>query len=121
MPAGEIHLSDFGTQFQFTIRDQDSNIVDVSNSSIKQVTFLVPPGVILNPLFPANPNNNTFTRNLGFLTDGTDGICTYTIQSGELNTPGLWAFQCFVVGPSGAWNSDVTQFRILENLYIGSP
>lgn len=104
MGAGETHNTDYGTQFQFEILDQDSGIVDISNASVKQVTF-------------QKPDASTFTRNMGFLTNGTDGIATYTTVSGDINQVGSWQFQCFVIVPSGAYNSDVVKFEVFENLY----
>ena len=107
MPAGEIHVGDIGTQFQLTVLDQNSNNVDISSATIKQITF-------------QRPDATTFTNNCGFLTNGTDGVLTYTTVSGDFNLPGIWAFQGYVSMPSGTWFTDITRFSVFENIYIGS-
>lgn len=107
MPAGEIHMNDFGTSFQVTFLDQNSNIIDISSSVARQIMF-------------ERPDGTTFTQGMGFLNSGSDGVATYTIQSGDLNLPGIWRFQGYVSMPSGTWYSDITNFQVFENIYIGS-
>jgi len=107
MPAGEIHMNDIGTQFRLTYKDQDSNAIDISSATVNQIMF-------------QRPDATTFSKNMGFLTNGTDGIATYTTVSGDLNFPGIWAFQGYVGMPSGTWFSDITRFTVYENIYLGS-
>lgn len=101
----EIHVYD-STKFELTIMD-DGSIVDISTKQVANITF-------------QRPDGTAFQQNLGFLTDGTDGIAVYQASSGDLNLPGVWAFQAYFLFPSGQYNSDIVRFKVLENIYLAS-
>lgn len=107
MPVGEVHNWDFGTRFELTVKDQDSNVIDLSNASVKQIMF-------------QRSDANTLIANLGCNTNCSDGVVVYTAVSGDLSLTGIWAFQCYFSTPSGTWFSDIVRFPVYENLYIGS-
>jgi hypothetical protein len=103
MSAGEIHKDDIGVVFEFTVKDQDGVVVDVSGASTKTFIFDKPDGTNVN-------------KTASFGTDGTDGILTYTTVSGDLDQIGIWHHQAHVVIPSGDFHSDITEFRVYPNL-----
>ena len=67
---------------------------------------------------------DTFTSSAGtdltadatFYTDGTDGILTYTTQSGDLNICGKWRIQWYVTFSVGSWKTDIKTFKVYDNL-----
>lgn len=102
MAANEVHVSDIGTVFEVTIKD-DTVAVDVSTASTKNLLFRKPDGTIL-------------TKAASFKTTGADGIIQYVTISGDLSMPGLWNLQAHIVMSSGNWKSDVATFEVHPNL-----
>jgi len=102
----DIHVYD-STFFQFTVMD-DGSIVDISSQIAMNVTF-------------QRPDGTAFQKNMGFLTNGTDGIATYQASSGDLNLPGVWTYQTYFLFPSGQYYSTEARFKVLENIYLATP
>ena len=103
MGANEIRKNDVGTVFTGTIRDSDNNIVDLVTAITKQIILLRPDGTNL-------------TADASFYTDGTDGVLTYTTQSGDLNMCGKWRIQWYVTLDTGNWKTDIKTFKVYDNL-----
>lgn len=102
MAANEIHKNDVGTIFTITIYDGDS-IVDISTATNKQFYF-------------RKPDGTTATVSGTFSTNGSDGKLTYTFGSGELDVDGRWRMQAYLTFPSGNWYSDITTFKVYDNI-----
>jgi len=102
MPATEVHLGDVGTQFQVTFKD-GSTVVDISEATTKQLIF-------------KKPSGNVLTKSGTFLTDGSDGILTYTTVSGDVNEIGRWQLQGYLVIAGKIFSSDIVKFRVYRNL-----
>ena len=102
MPSEQIRQNDFGTVFQFTIKDSDV-VVNLSSATTKQIIFTKPDGTKL-------------TKTASFLTDGTDGIIYYTTISGDLDTCGVWQSQASLVFASSAYKTDIIKFQVHRNL-----
>lgn len=101
--ACEIHLNDIGTQFTITIKDCNSNAIDISASTSLQVIF-------------KKPSGSTLTKDGTFYTDGTDGKISYTTVDGDLNEIGSWKIQAQVIALNGSWKSDFKTFKVHRNL-----
>lgn len=99
----EIHLNDIGTVINVTIKDCNSNVLDISSATSKTITF-------------KKPSGSTVTTSANFSTDGTDGIVTYTAASGLFDEVGSWKIQAEVVAPNGKWKSTYESFKVYRNL-----
>jgi len=102
MSSREIRLGDIGTVFEITLME-DSDVVDVSSATTKQIIF-------------EDPSGTTRTKPAAFSTTGADGKIKYTSVSGDLNRTGKWKMQAYVETPSGKWHSDIASFRVYPNL-----
>ena len=103
MASGEIHKGDIGTILEFTITDQDGVVVDVSSASTKQIFLRSPYGKIL-------------TKTAAFTTTGGDGKIKYVTISGDIDAPGEWKAQAYVVTSAGSWKTDSTTFTVYANI-----
>jgi len=103
----EAHYNDVGTVFLVTVQDCVSGTaaaLDVSSATSLQLVFSAPDGT-----------SSTKTATLN--TDGTDGKIKYTTVDGDLDQVGTWRLQARVVfGVTGDWRSDISTFKVLENL-----
>lgn len=99
----EIHIGDYNTLFKATIKDQDDNVVDISSATSKYLIF-------------EDPQCNIYTKVASLYTDGTDGIIKYNSESGLFNIGGIWQIQGQVSYSDGSWYSDISEFRVRDNL-----
>lgn len=102
MAANEIRINDSGTIFYGTINDE-SGVVDLSGTTTKQIILLKPDGTKIEAA-------------ASFVTDGTDGRLSYTIQNTDLSVCGIWRVQWYVVMSSGSWKTDIKTFKVYSNL-----
>jgi hypothetical protein len=100
--AAEIHVGDIGLTFRVTIKDQDSNVVNLSETLTKQI--------ILN-----KPNGEILTKNATFYTDGTDGIIEYVTVEGDLDTQGIWKIQGYVVFETSEFRTNKESFWVYND------
>lgn len=98
----EIHQWDVGTSFTLTVKD-NGVVVDVSGATTKQITF-------------KNPSGSKFTKDLTFVTDGSDGQVRYITVSGDLNLTGTWTYQLYFILPSWEGRTSVHNFEVHKNL-----
>lgn len=98
-----IHLGDIGTSFRISILDCNSNAIDISNASTKQIIF-------------KKPGGGSLTKTASFVTDGTDGLLEYNTISGDLDEVGTWKIQAYVVAPNGSWRTNFSSFKVHRNL-----
>jgi len=101
MAANEIHLNDIGTVFTITLKD-GSSVVDISSATTKIIIFGKPDGTSVS-------QTGTFTS------DGTDGKMYYTSVDGDLDQPGWWKIQAYIID-SGTWKSDIGNFEVHANI-----
>ena len=103
----QAHVNDIGTIFRVTVYDMTSTggttVADINTATTKQFTF-------------KRPDGTTFDRTAVFTTDGTDGQIQYLSVDGDLNVPGTWHLQAYVVTPAGSWKTEFGLFRVYENL-----
>lgn len=102
MAAGEIHVGDVGVDFQFTVKDQNGDIVDVSGFT-NNIIFKKPDNTILN--VPAS-----------FITNGIDGGIHYKTLNGDLNLAGMWRVQISITNATVTYDSDINTFKVYRNL-----
>ena len=100
--AQEIHKDDVGTKFVVKIQD-GNDIVDLSAATQKQILFL-------------KPSTGTITGTASFLTDGTDGILTYTAVTGDLDETGDWFLQARLDFGSSMFRSNKEPFEVFGNI-----
>lgn len=98
-----IHVGDIGTLFKVTMKDQDGVVVSLSGATSLQVKF-------------QKPDESVIVKTASLFTDGTDGIVTYTTQSGDLDQPGAWKLQAVVAKGGGQWSSDLIKFKVAANI-----
>ena len=102
--ASAIRIGDIGTSFEITIKNQDGTVVDVSGVSTKRIDF-------------EKADGSALQATASFKTDGTDGIITYAVVSGDLNLAGNWKLQAYIVLSGGnTFYSDISRFLVEENL-----
>src|SRR5687767_13585106 len=103
MPINEVHLNDFGTIFQFEIKDEDDAVVDVSTATTREIVFKKLTGDILS-------------KTASLVNAGTDGLVKYVIASGDIDTVGQWRVQGRVILSGKQFSSDIHTFKVFENL-----
>ena len=102
--AAQIHVSDIGVVFRYTITDEDGNAVDISGATTKQIKYRSPGGF-------------TTTVAATFTSDGTDGVLEARTWTPPDNTRGLWTAQVYLAGVNGfSGHSEADQFSVAGNL-----
>lgn len=102
MPS-EIHVSDVGTAFTITVKDEDDAVVDISSASTLQIIF-------------KKPDGSTLVKTATLSGDGTDGKMEYTTVSGDLDDDGTWEIQGFVDLGSTSFYTNISTFKVYRNL-----
>lgn len=97
----EIHV-DATFNFVVTIQDSDG-VLDVSDATSKYLLI-------------KKSDDTVLTKNMSFLTDGTEGKLKYVIADGDLDIPGLYKYQVLIITPDYQFYSDIGQFRVYPNL-----
>ena len=101
----EIHVGDIGTIFEITLTDCE-DIVDVSSANILELIFKLPDNA-----------ETILTKTATLVTDGTDGVISYTTIEGDLSISGKWKLQAQIGFPnSTSWKSDIASFKVYSNL-----
>lgn len=103
MAAGEVRLGDIGTDFEFTIKNQDGTAQDISAATTKQIIF-------------KKPDLTTSTKTAVLVNTGTDGKMKYKTISGDLDQIGAWSVQARVVLSTDDFKSDIATFSVHPNL-----
>jgi hypothetical protein len=101
--AAELHVGDIGTQFIFTLKDQDDAVVNISAATTLQVLFRKPSCTLL-------------TRDATLYTDGTDGKFIYTTVSGDFDEAGSYKIQGYVVISSNEWHTNYFTEKVHRNI-----
>ena len=94
---------DYGTEIYITVKNLNGAVIDISSATQKDFIF-------------KKYDGTTVTKEATFSTDGTDGILKYTVESGLLDTIGLWNLQVHIVMPTGEWYSSIINFDVKNNL-----
>ena len=108
MAHADIRVGDIGTAFRLTIVDEVEDVVNISAATTLEIRFNKPDGTSVD-------------QAAAFRTDGTDGVIEYVTVSGDLDMPGKWQIQAYIVTPVGEWRSEVEVFWVKENLPAPTP
>lgn len=98
----EIHKNDIGTKFLVTIKD-GTTAEDVSSATTKELIF-------------KKPGETTVTQTATFESDGSDGKIYYISIADDLNEIGTWNLQARIVMPTGTFKTDISNFKVYDNL-----
>ena len=93
-----LRVGDYGATFEDTILD-NGVAEDISTATTLQFIFEKPDGTLA-------------TKTGSFTTDGTDGKMQYTIESGLLDSAGVWQYQTYVVTLTRVWKSEIVSFFV---------
>ena len=103
MAAEEIHIGDIGTIFEVTVMD-GLVVVDISSASLMQIIF-------------EKPDKAKVINTAVLTSGGVDGKMQYVISNAaELDLKGSWKIQGTVTLPTGKWSTDISKFKVYENL-----
>lgn len=98
----KIFKGDIGTVFRGTFKE-DGTAFSIAGATTKDIIF-------------EKPDGTSVTKAGSFFTDGSDGILQYTSIADDLNQGGKWRLQGYIILPSGAWHSDVVNFKVYDYL-----
>ncbi len=98
----KVFVGDIGTVFRGTFKE-DGTAVSIVGATTKNIIF-------------EKPDGTTVTQAGSFFTDGSDGVLQYASIANDLNQGGKWRLQGHIILPSGAWHSDVVNFKIYDTL-----
>lgn len=99
----EIHVGAVGLSIRPHIIDENEDDIDVSGATTKQVLI-------------TDPDGNTSAESADFVTDGTDGLIEYVTQAGDLDEPGWWQAQGYIVTGTKSFKTKILRFQVKENL-----
>jgi hypothetical protein len=98
-------VGDIKTKLDFTVKDQNGNVVDISNAVEKKVTIL------------RYRDNSKDVRDCVLLNDGTDGMMRYITTIDDFTTYGIYKVQGFVKFPDGSeFHTSIKSFDVEKNL-----
>lgn len=102
MSLDKIVNGDYGQTVEITFIDVDTDAAaDISSyTTAQQMIFTSPSGV-------------EATKTAGFKTDGTDGIITYALVSGDINAAGNWTVRGVVTTGSAKLSTEEHKFNVL--------
>lgn len=60
----------------------------------------------------ADPSGNASAKTASFYTDGTDGVLTYTVESGLFDEAGNWRVQAKIATASKVVYSETLEFEV---------
>ena len=91
-------------KLQFTIVDQDGNVVDLTNVITKDLCFV-------------KPDKTIISRPTTFTTDGSDGVIEYTTVSADLDLAGSWKVQAKIIDAGNEdYPSEIVEFSVLNRV-----
>ena len=102
MSLKNIVKDNYGVAMELTVV-QDNVAQDVSAFTAVYYVFRDPSGVVT-------------TKTAAFKTDGTDGVCTYTLADGDIDSIGQWRVQVKLTTASASISTVRLPFRVLEKV-----
>ena len=108
MAEQEIHVGDIGTIFEVEVIECNlvtglDEVVDISASTTMQLKF-------------QKSGGTTITKTASFSDAGVDGKIRYVSVSGDLDQPGQWRLQAYLISPSWTLSSSIGCFEVFPNL-----
>lgn len=100
--SSEIHVGDIGTELRATIYDGDT-VVDLSAAT--ELLFIM-----------RKPDSTVVELTADLYTDGTDGIISYVVVSGDFDQVGQYKLQAKVSVDGGTYSSNIVSFKVHHNV-----
>lgn len=101
MSLENIVAGDYGQAIELTMLDSDTELAaDISGYSTIQMIF-------------TDPDDVSVTKTAAFKTDGSDGVISYTVESGLL-TAGIWSVRGRVSTGSAQLTSTKHKFEVIS-------
>lgn len=102
MSLDKIVSGDYGQDVELTFIDVDTNAAaDISGyTTAQQMIF-------------TDPEGTAETKTASFKTDGSDGIITYTLVSGDIDAGGTWFVRGVVTSGSAKLSTEEKGFTVL--------
>lgn len=63
-----------------------------------------------------SPDERVIEKPAGFLTDGTDGIITYTVRDTDFHMSGVWSRQGIVITSSDRHSTNIVLFTVTDGI-----
>jgi hypothetical protein len=104
----DMHVGDYGTDFEMTIMNRATNKPLPLAGSDFMIFLFQPPGVGEDAMVKEAVMSTPPT--------GADGKVKYTFIEGDINVAGQWQVQALVRGPDGQWHTDIETFEVGENI-----
>jgi len=102
MSLDRITSEDYGQILTITIKDTDTDAAaDVSSYTTAQHVFFRDPD-----------GNLSSAKTAAFDTDGSDGVVTYTLASGDIDEPGRWEVCARVTSGTAVLTSEWKVFQV---------
>lgn len=103
MSLSKIVADDFGQVLRITFIDVDTDAAaNISAYVTAQQMLLI------------DPDGNSATKVAAFLTDGSDGIITYTLVDGDIDEAGDWLLRGRVTSAAARLTTELAEFNVLE-------
>lgn len=100
------HLQELSINLTITVVVVENSVpVDISGATTKDLIFLKPGGALVS-------------KNGTFVSDGTDGLLSYTTELGFLTPAGTWRVQCHVVKGADDYYTEPVAFAVDRNLQL---
>ena len=97
-----MQLNDVGTLLRVIIQE---------NNSVKNLAGITSSQIVLR-----KPSGSTLTKSSVFGSNGSDGIITYTTESGDIDEIGIWRIQGVITSGSAVFYSEVEEFTVNRNI-----
>ena len=99
-----IHVGDIGTSLVLEIKDEADVLISQQDATTAEIWLKPPRGAI--------------TRVKTAVLDPVDdsGKIAYVTVADDIDLPGVWEMQGYVVLPGGEWHSSSSSFTVEENL-----
>lgn len=95
-----IYVGDTGINFIITVNDSVTNLPkNISLVTIKKINV-------------KRAGGSLYTKDMDFVTDGSDGKIKYTVESGDLTVPGKYTFQLYFEGSDGVRRTSSSTFHV---------
>ena len=102
---GQVRYNQIGLVIKATVKNQDDDVVDISDATVKQLILEAPSGA-------------KKTKTAVFVTDGSDGLIKYVTVDNDLDevSEQHWEYQFIITRPSGVFPTDIGSFQVHRNL-----
>ncbi len=104
MTTAGIHVGDVGTVIEVTVKDESTQVFDLSSQTKIRLDFKSPRGVVRS-------------HDATLVSDGSDGRIAYTTRAGDFDEVGIWSVQAYIELANGdSKHSDLLQFQVYPNV-----